>query len=324
LKPGHVLYPGAAHAGVVEVADIGFPPDLIRSGLLLVEPDDVNSVLPVRAPDSHKRSTGVVLVVGGSRSMTGAVRLMAGAAYRAGAGLVQVAVPEGIVPVVQNGLVEATFVPLLETAEGTVAEKAIDELRDRLAGVDAVAVGPGLGRDEDTLAFVRALVRECPVPLVVDADGLTAFAGRLDELSEMDSADLVLTPHAGEFARLRGIEVDELNGDRIGHLRTLVDRAAATVLLKGNPTLVGLPGGEVRVNSTGGPALATGGTGDVLTGVIAALLARGLGPAEAATAGAFVHGLAGDLAGAHLGEGATSLDVQAHVPVAVRAVREPA
>jgi ADP-dependent NAD(P)H-hydrate dehydratase / NAD(P)H-hydrate epimerase len=320
LKPAHVLFPGAAYAGVVEVADIGFPPDLVVSDLWQVEAEDVGAVLPARAPDAHKRSTGIVLVVGGSRAMTGAVRLMAGAAYRTGAGLVQVGVPEGILPVVQTGLVEATFTALPETGEGTIAESAVDALKERLADADALAVGPGLGRNEDTLAFVRALVQASPVPCVIDADGLTAFAGRLDELAEMDSADLVLTPHAGEFARLSGGEVAEVNADRVGSVRALASQAGAVVLFKGNPTVVGLPGGEVGVNSTGGPALATGGTGDVLTGVIAALLARGLQPADAAMAGAFVHGLAGDLAGGRLGDGATALDVQAHVPAAIRSI----
>src|SRR5262249_24264008 len=158
------------------------------------------AVLPRRPPDSHKRSTGIVLVVGGSRTMTGAVRLMAGAAMRAGAGLVQGAVPEGILPVVQAGLVEATFVPLPATPAGGAAATAADVLRERLGAVDAVCVGPGLGRDGETLAFVRALVAECPVPAVIDADALTAFAGRLRDIGDAD--DLVLTPHAGEFARL--------------------------------------------------------------------------------------------------------------------------
>jgi NAD(P)H-hydrate epimerase len=309
------------HAGSVEVDDIGFPNDLVKSDVLQVEALDAAIGLPPRPPDSHKRSTGVVLVVGGSRDMTGAVRLMAGAALRAGAGLVQVAVPEGILPVVQTGLVEATFVPLPETRGGGVATDAVDVLKDRLTGVDAVAVGPGLGRDEETLAFVRALVAASPVPSVVDADGLTAFAGRLEELGDAD--DLVLTPHSGEFSRLRGIPVDEVNADRIGNVRALATQLGGTVLLKGNPTVIGLAGGEVRVNSTGGPTLATGGTGDVLTGIIAAMLARGVPPDEAATAGAFVHGRAGDLAGALLGNGATSLDVQAHVPAAIRSVLEP-
>ncbi len=319
LKPGHLLQPGAGHAGIVEVADIGFPPDLVASDLLLVERADVAAMLPRRDPESHKRSSGIVLVVGGSRTMTGAVRLMAGAAYRAGAGLVQVAVPEGIVPVVQAGLTEATFVALPQTPEGTVSEAAVDALRDRLQVVDAVAVGPGLGRTDETLAFVRALVEATPVPAVVDADGLTAFARRVDELAKLDAADLVLTPHAGEFARLAGADV---GADRVASVRSLASESGTTVLLKGNPTLVAEPGGRVHVNATGGPVLATAGTGDVLTGVIAAFLARGLVPADAAWAGAYVHGLAGDLAGARLGEGATSLDVRDHVPAAVLALRE--
>jgi ADP-dependent NAD(P)H-hydrate dehydratase / NAD(P)H-hydrate epimerase len=319
LKPGHLLQPGARYAGAVEVADIGFPPDLVTSELEQVEPADVAAMLPFRDPESHKRSSGIVLVVGGSRTMTGAVRLMAGAAYRAGAGLVQVAVPEGIVPVVQNSLTEATFVALPQTSDGAVAEAAVEALGERLPAVDAVAVGPGLGRTDETLAFVRGLVGAATVPVVVDADGLTAFAGRTDELAKLVGADLVLTPHAGEFARLAGAEV---GSDRVAAVRGLSSATGATVLLKGNPTLVAMPGGRVHVNATGGPVLATGGTGDVLTGVIAAFLARGLTPDEAATAGAYVHGLAGDLAGARLGEGATSLDVQAHVPAAVLAVRE--
>ena len=324
LKPGHLLYPGAGYAGAVEVADIGFPADLVTSDLWLVEAGDVAAVWPEREAETHKRSSGIVLVVGGSRTMTGAVRLMAGAAYRAGAGLVQVAAPENVIPVIQTGLAEATFVPLPQTDDGAAAPSAMEALRDRLADVDAVAVGPGLGRNDDTLEFVRALVRECPVPMVIDADGLTAFAGRPNELAGTDAADLVLTPHAGELVRLAGIEPDALAQGRVGHIRKLAAETGATVLLKGNPTLVALPGGEVRINSTGGPALATGGTGDVLTGAIAALLARGLPPGDAATAGAYVHGLAGDLAGARLGEGATSLDVQALLPAAVRAVREGA
>ncbi len=156
-----------------------------------------------------------------STATTGAVRLMAGAAYRAGAGLVQVAAPENVIPVIQTGLAEATFVPLPQTDDGAAAPSAMEALRDRLADVDAVAVGPGLGRNDDTLEFVRALVRECPVPMVIDADGLTAFAGRPNELAGTDAADLVLTPHAGELVRLAGIEPDALAQGRVGHIRKL-------------------------------------------------------------------------------------------------------
>jgi hydroxyethylthiazole kinase-like uncharacterized protein yjeF len=149
-KPGLVLYPGAARTGIVEIASIGFPADLIRSDLLLMELEDVAERLPRRRVEDHKRSSGVVLVIGGSRAMTGAVRLMARAAYRAGAGLVTAAVPEGVLPVVQGGLTEATFLPLPQTEDGTVAEDALDRLSERLAGFDAVAIGPGLTAQAET------------------------------------------------------------------------------------------------------------------------------------------------------------------------------
>jgi len=320
-KPGLVLHPGAARAGIVEVAPIGFPADLIRSDLLLVELEDVAALVPRRRVDDHKRSSGVVLVIGGSRAMTGAVRLMAGAAYRAGAGLVTAAVPEGILPVVQTGVTEATFLPLPQTGDGTVAEAAVEALSERLPGFDAVAIGPGLTAQAETASFVRALVRGCPVPVVVDADALNAYQGRASELADR-RADAVLTPHAGEFARLASMSAREVGQDRVGHARKLAGETGAIVAMKGNPMLVASPGGQVRVNTTGGPELATAGSGDVLTGMTAAMLARGLGPADAATVAAYLHGLAGSLAGTELGEGTTAGDVLARIPEAVARVTE--
>src|SRR5207244_411031 len=146
-KPGLLFHPGAAHAGIVEVVDIGFPPDLVRSDLLLVEQDDVAAVWPRRDPGGHKRQSGVLVVIAGSRRMTGAARLVAEGAYRAGAGLVTVAVPEGILPIAEELVTEATFLPLPETAEGTVAEGAVDVVLEQLDGFDAVAIGPGLTRN---------------------------------------------------------------------------------------------------------------------------------------------------------------------------------
>lgn len=313
LKPGLVLYPGAELAGLVRVADIGFPPDLVASDLGLLEEEDVAALLPVREPDTHKRATGVVLVVAGSRGMTGAVHLVAEAAYRAGAGLVNVAVPESVLAVVQASLVEATFVPLPETDEGTVRPDGLAALADRLDAVDAVAVGPGLTTDSDTAVFVRSLVRECPAPLVVDADALNAFTGRAVDLADR-KADAVLTPHAGEFARLARLATRDVIADRVGRTRALAAETRAVVLLKGSRTVIASPDGVARVNPTGGPVLATGGSGDVLTGMIAALMARGLAPIDAASAGAYLHGIAGRLAGEEAGEGATAGDVLDRVP----------
>jgi hydroxyethylthiazole kinase-like uncharacterized protein yjeF len=317
-KTGVILLPGAEFAGLVEVVDIGFPADLVRSDLELVEAGDVADMLPSRAAETHKRAVGVVVVIGGSRLMTGAVCLAAEAAYRAGAGLVSVAVPAGILPVVQTVLREATFIPLPETSEGTVAA-TVDRLEEGLASADAVAIGPGMTRNEETASYVRTLVRSCPVPLIVDADGLNAFVGHTDDLGDRRSP-VVLTPHAGEFARLAGITARDVGADRVGVARKLSAEVRATVLLKGNRTVVAFPDGRARINPTGGPYLATGGTGDVLTGMIAGLVARGLSEGDGATAAAYLHGVAGALAAREKGEGTTAGDVLAHITTATTEV----
>lgn len=323
LKPGLVFHPGAEHAGHVEVADIGFPADLVRSDLWLVEAADVAPMLPSRPADSHKRASGVVLVVAGSRTMTGAAALTAGAAYRAGAGLVTLAVPQGILPVVEAAISEATFLPLPETGDGTVDEAAASLLLERLQDVQAMAMGPGLSTNRSTAELVRRLVAETPVPLVLDADGLNAFAGRGSLLSERRSEALI-TPHAGEFGRLTGLSSGEVLEDRVGHARKAAAECRCAVLLKGSRTVVAEPAGRVRVNPTGGPSLATGGTGDVLTGAAAALLARGLGPADAGVLAAYVHGVAGRMAASELGEGAVASDVMVRLPRAIAALEREA
>ena len=213
-------------------------------------------------------------------------------------------------------ITEATFLPLPETAEGTVAASAIGVVRDSLDRVDAVAIGPGVTTNDETSEFVRTLVRETDSPIALDADGLNAFAGRAHELADR-SGDLVLTPHDGEFVRLAGGTVDELKDDRVGRVRKFAAEIRATVLLKGNPSLAAIASGEVRLNPTGGPALSTAGTGDVLTGIVASLLARRCSSMDAASAAAYVHGLAGDLAGFDLATGATAEDVLERVPAAV-------
>jgi ADP-dependent NAD(P)H-hydrate dehydratase / NAD(P)H-hydrate epimerase len=320
LKPGVVFFPGADLAGDVEVEDIGFPPDLVLSDLSLVEASDVAGWLRPRGPESHKRESGYVLVLAGSRAMTGAAVLAASSAYRAGAGLVTIAVPEGILGVVEGSITEATFLPLPETKGGAVSEEAWPVLREPLDAVGAAALGPGLTTDPSTVALVRRVVREAPVPLVIDADGLNAFADEPSLLAERASP-AVLTPHAGEFARLTGLASKEVVEDRVGHARKAAAGFRATVLLKGSRTVIAEPGGRAFVNPTGGSYLATGGTGDVLTGAVGAFLARGLDAADAAAAGAFVHGLAGRMAAERLGEGVVASDVVAHLAHAVLAVR---
>jgi ADP-dependent NAD(P)H-hydrate dehydratase / NAD(P)H-hydrate epimerase len=323
LKPGVVFQPGAECAGRVEVADIGFAPNLMRSDLLLVEADDVRPWLAPRSPDANKRSTGVVVVVAGSRDMSGAAALASTAAYRAGSGLVTVASTPPVLDALRQRVPEATFLRLPETDDGGVDAGGWDALRERLDGADALAIGPGLGRHPATGDLVRRAVRESPVPVVLDADGLFAFAGDASAIGERAS-DAVLTPHAGEFARLMNLSAADIGEDRVGLVRKAAQEVRGVVLLKGPRTLVASPEGRVYVNPTGGPSLATGGTGDVLSGTIAAMLARGLAPQYAAAAGAYVHGLAGDLGAELTGEGTVASDVASLLPDALATIRDAA
>jgi hydroxyethylthiazole kinase-like uncharacterized protein yjeF len=318
-KTGAVLLPGAERAGSLRVVDIGFPDDLLHTDLFLTEPQDVADVLPRREADTHKRASGVLTIVAGSRAMTGAPRLMAEAAGRMGAGLVVVAVPAEILPIVQAGLTEAVFVGLPTTTDGTVATGAVEQLVERLADADALAIGPGMTTHAETAGAVRAIVARSPVPVVLDADGLNAFTGEAEAIADRRS-DVVLTPHVGEFGRLTGVKARDLGADRIGHVRRLAAQADAVALLKGSRTLIAAPDGRTRINLTGSPVLATAGSGDVLTGAIGALLARGLGSLNAAVAGAYLHGLAGSLAGLVRDEGTLASDVAAHLPEAVAQV----
>jgi NAD(P)H-hydrate epimerase len=283
----------------------------------LTEPADVARAIGERAIDANKRSSGVVLVVAGSRAMPGAARLAAGAAMRVGAGYVVVAAPAGALDRATEGLPEAVRFPLAETGDGTIASGALEAVLERAAtGVDALAVGPGLTTHPETVAFVHGLVRQAPVPLVIDADALGAFAGRATELVRR-GAGAVLTPHGGEAARLG---MDTGAGPLAG-ARWLAAETGAVALLKGARTVVADPDGSARINPTGAPALATAGTGDVLTGAIAGLLGTGLAPFDAAWAGAYLHGLAGMFAGRIHGGGVLAREVADLLPEAVAHVR---
>ena len=324
-KVGVAILPGAELAGAVRVADIGFPQELMRADAFLMEPADVAAVLPERDIDTHKRATGVLVVVAGSRDMTGAAHLVAEAAGRIGAGLVQVAVPAGILPVVQAGLVETTFLPLPETSEGSVALAGARRPARPARGRRRVGDRPGPVRERrDRGARPAASSADCPVPRRDRrgrAQRVQRARGRPDAIA---SRTPVLTPHVGEFVRLSGVSARELAGDRLTHARALAERTGAVTLLKGSRTLVVTPDGVVRINPTGGPVLATAGSGDVLTGIIGGLLARGVSPVDAASAGAYVHGLAGIAAGRSTGEGTLASDVARHVPEAVDRVWEDA
>ena len=289
LKPGLLLEPGASHAGEIEVADIGIDPGDVSLGV--PEESDVAAWLPDRPPESHKWSVGGVYVVAGSAGMAGAANLTSRAALRAGAGIVVCGLPGAAATRISTNEVIARSLPA--TPHGALDEPASKEVLGTLDRFRCLVVGPGLGRAEPSIAAVRRLVAEAPVPLVLDADGLNALEGDLDALTARP-APTVLTPHAGEYARLAG---EPLGEDRVAAARALAGRARAIVLLKGSRTVVASPEGQAAINVTGGPWLATAGTGDVLSGILGALVAQGVAPFEAAVAGAFLHGRAADVAG---------------------------
>lgn len=287
LKPGLCFEPGRSLAGRVQVADIGIDPGQTSIGL--TEGSDVAPLLVERTPGAHKWNAAL-LVVGGSRGMTGAPMLASRSALRAGAGVVWCCVPGTEAAASASGS-EVITKALPATREGALADRRLD--LGSLERFRAAVVGPGLGTDTATLAAVRRLVAQLPLPLVLDADGLTAFADRLAILASRP-APTVLTPHEGEYARLLGEPPGE---DRVGAARRLAAVSGCVVLLKGPGTVVAEPNGAVAINPTGGAELATAGSGDVLSGVLGAFLARGLPAFEAALAAAFVHGRAGEAAG---------------------------
>jgi len=297
-KIGLYTYPGRAYCGDIRVADIGVPRALLEDEGLrtnVTTAADARAMLPARDPAAHKGDCGRVAILGGSPGLTGAPALAAHGALRAGAGLVTVGCAVSLNPVLEVKLTEAMTRSLPETEEGTLGEAALPGALALAEAADAVVLGPGLGRTDETLLFAREVARRCTHPLVIDADALYALGPRLERPA---GCPTILTPHPGEMARLCGTSIEEVQRDRLGCARSLAKATGAVVMLKGAGTVIAAPDGEAWVNPTGSEALATGGTGDVLAGVIGAFLAGGATPLPAAVAGAYFHGAAGELAAA--------------------------
>ena len=325
-KLGMALYPGRQAAGEVEVADISIPHALLDDARLRTEWLDAAwtaRVLPPRPPAAHKGDAGRVFVLAGSEGMVGAAALSSFAAVRGGAGLVTLGCPRSLIDVLAGKLTEVMTFPLPETDSRAPDLAALDALRDRAASADALAIGPGLGRHPRTGDLLRAFVHDCRCPLVLDADALNLLAG-----AERFPPQAVLTPHPGELARLTGATIAAIEADRVAAARNAARRFGCVVLLKGAATLVAAPDGRLAVNSTGTPAMATGGVGDVLTGLVAALLGQGLAPYEATCAAAYLHGLAGEIAAREIGGiGIAAGDLLERIPAArgeVSSQRNPA
>ncbi len=315
-----VLAPARELAGDLAVADIGIPENVIDAvegpDIRLLTADELRPLVPPRSRDAHKGTFGHVLVVAGSRGKTGAAHLTACGALRSGAGLVTVATPRSCQAVVASLGAEYMTEGLAETPEGGVSAFALDEAL-RLPGT-VIAVGPGLGGGEAVAAFTAGLVERAAVPLVLDADAINAFAGEPGRLTARDGQTVVVTPHPGEMARLLGIPTGEVQAHRLETARMLAATRRLYVVLKGHRTIIATPEGRAFINATGNPGMATGGTGDVLTGMIAAWLAQLGDPVTACCLAVHLHGAAGDLAADDEGEvSMTAGDLVQHIGDAV-------
>ena len=321
-----VLPPGEEHAGDVVIADIGIPHEVIEGiegqHIELLTPEQLRDVVEPRAADSHKGDFGRVTIVAGSRGKTGAAHLAAMGALRSGAGLVTVAAPASVLPIVASMAPEMMTEPLCESADGSVTGNAIDRLLDLRH--DVIACGPGLGRGAEVAEFVRALLDRATVPVVLDADAITVLADDPGRLVGREERDVIITPHPGEMARLIGVSIEEVQANRIDVATDFATTHRVYVVLKGHRTIIATPDGHVFINPTGNAGMATGGTGDVLTGMIAAWVGQLLDAEAACRLGVFLHGAAGDLAAAQEGQvGMVATDVIAHLGDALNRLCNP-
>lgn len=316
-KVGQVLAPGCEYVGRLHVADIGIPPQVTSRGrgVVFVEAAEASALFPMRPFAGHKGTFGHLVVVGGSKGKSGAAAMTAEGALRSGAGLVTVACPAGIHDILETKLTEAMTVSLPDAA-GSLDLRAYDDIKRLWRQKQALALGPGLGLSEGGAALAGCIVRDCPLPLVVDADGINVLCDQKDLLSARPAGTTVLTPHPGEMSRLTGVPVSEIEADRVGVAGDFAKKYGVVLVLKGARTVIASPYGDLFINSTGNPGLATGGMGDVLTGVISGLLVQGLPPLEAAVLGVFWHGCAADDLGQVQGNaGMTATDLLRQLPL---------
>ena len=325
-KPGLLAFPGAAYVGRLEVADIGLPSDLEEEEELTLElltPEWVGQRLPSRPLDSHKGSFGHVLVVAGSRNYVGAAYLSSVAATRIGAGLVTLATPCSVYKIAASKLTEIIHLPLPEDEEGRVHPDAADLILNSLHRYNALLVGCGLGWSQGTVEFMeRLLLKDGPVvPTLIDADGLNNLSG-LPQWWRRLGGPAAVTPHPGEMATLAGIAVPQVQKDRVETARRWATNWNVDLTLKGAHTVIAHPGGAVRVSPFANPGLASGGTGDVLSGIIAGLMAQGLSTADASCCGVYLHGLAAETVRENLGEaGPVASDLIGELPVVINRLR---
>ena len=325
-KAGHYLYPGAGYSGKVEIIDIGIPQliaDRIEPKQSLVTDETVRSYIKPRAGDAHKGSTGHLFIVAGSPGKTGAAAMTAMAAMRAGAGLVTVGVPKSLNPVIEPIILEAMTCPLPENTEGFLSESSFDAIAHNLEGKKCLAIGPGLGTDSSTKKLVIKILHSSLLPVILDADGLNLLAGETQLLKKLKSP-VILTPHPGEMSRLTGRKISQIQEDRIACAREFAREFNVYLVLKGAGTVIGHPDGRVFVNPTGNSGMASGGMGDILTGIIAGFIAQGYPAEEAVQMGVYIHGAAGDDLAKRMGPfGFLASDVLKSIPKQIGILLNP-
>ena len=295
-KIGHVVYPGAAYTGDLNIVDIGIPPHIaekVDPKQHLLTRDDMHHTINRRDPDAHKGKTGHALVIAGSTGKTGAAAMTSMSAMRVGAGLVTLGVPDSLNAIVETQVLEAMTAPLPETGDGILGASAEQTILDLSTGKKCVAIGPGLGQADETRQLLLRLLPQINVPTVIDADGVNNLSGNA-EILKTCQCPLVLTPHPGEMAHLLATSVQDVQADRIACARNFATEFKVNLVLKGARTVVAHPDGHVFINPTGNAGMASGGMGDILTGIIAGLIAQGYSPEEAARLGVYLHGAAAD------------------------------
>ncbi len=322
-KVGQVSYPGAGLSGELVTVDIGIPEQIAgqtSTDCLLIDAAEARCLLPVRSRDGHKGTFGHLLIVAGSTGKGGAAVMVAESGLRAGAGLVTLACPQSIQPILACQLTEVMTVPLADS-KGEISLLSYEDIKVLAKGKQALAIGPGLGLGEEMSDLVCRLTQDSDLPMVIDADGLTALCGHTDMLGFHTDRPIVLTPHPGEMARLTGLSVDEIQANRFVVARDFAVRHSVVLVLKGARTLTASPDGHVHVNSSGHAGLASGGMGDVLTGLIGSFLAQGLAAMDAATLGVYLHGMAADRLLATFGDaGLLATDIIYEIPATRQAL----
>lgn len=318
-KLGQMLFPGADYTGKLTVADIGIPQTLTNSDTLKVtlpERGFVHSRMPRRTSNSHKGNFGHILIIAGSPGYTGAAALTSRGALRAGAGLVTLGIPKSLNRIMEAKLTEVITRPLPETKDAALHTDAMGHILKLLDKTDVLALGPGLGIHTETASLIRKLIPKVKKPIVIDADGLNALRGDISILKVLRNC--VITPHPGELSRLLKKPISEIQSDRVGIARKTARELKITVVLKGARTVIASPDGYVFINPTGNSGMATAGSGDVLTGMLASLIGQGLSPADASVVSVYIHGLAGDIAAKEKGEACLlASDIVEYLPKAM-------